>query len=310
MNTNPLRYLLALREYGTISAAAGSLFITPSALSQCLSNEEERQGCALFERLNGRFLPTRKGEVYLSYAEKIVAVQDRAMQVLQDPAVTAKHHTVRIALSYTFEGFLLTSAIPQLEKMFPDCSFELHPDHSQTSKDRLLDGLCDLAIYSLPYSGNTLLKEQVFGEEHFIAMVSNNAPLLGDPLELPSYRAARFVLYRHGTKTRSLQNQLLAMNGCPTVKRVIEVDNYNSCVHMTSSIDGVTLVPSHLLKLLPESCRILELEHTYVFHQILACAKTHESNETLSAVRDSLYQLLLHNETTWIRATLYKTGRN
>lgn len=54
--------MLALECQGSITKAAEQFFISPSAMSQCLKTEEKQLNCHLFERKNGKMIPTQEGK--------------------------------------------------------------------------------------------------------------------------------------------------------------------------------------------------------------------------------------------------------
>lgn len=58
MNLRYLEYFIVLAETGNMTRAAQKLYISQSNLSQYLSHEEKRIGKKLFQRVNGRYVPT------------------------------------------------------------------------------------------------------------------------------------------------------------------------------------------------------------------------------------------------------------
>ena len=77
MDVTIFEYLLALAETGSLTGAAKKFFISPSALSQRLSREEQELNCILFSAERGAaFIPTKEGEIYLKYAREALQVRD------------------------------------------------------------------------------------------------------------------------------------------------------------------------------------------------------------------------------------------
>ena len=302
MNTQTLSYLLTIREYGSLRKAADVLFITSSALSQCVSAEEKRLGFPLFDRTDKSFRPTKKGEVYLSYAQRILDVQNRTMQRIREPESHSWFQTVRVCMSYTFYGYFINTLVPELEQRFPDLRFELHPMHSEPAREHLLGNLCEFAVYSLPLSGHSILEESAFSEATYMAMVSVNTPFLGDPGSLDSYRNANFVLLRSGSRVRDIQNRILAQNGCrPDPRRIIEVDNFRSARAMIPSTKGVSVLPPQEIED-KENLRLFPLPFTYTYHNILASGRFRPLSPELAEVRGIILARLserIGNGTPW-----------
>ncbi len=66
-------YLDAVEQHPTWAAAAASLMVSPSALSQGLSELERRLGIALFERAGRRRVPTEAHAEVLRHARQVLA---------------------------------------------------------------------------------------------------------------------------------------------------------------------------------------------------------------------------------------------
>ena len=65
MNLKEIEYIVTLAEERKLARAAQRLFITPSALTQQVSNLEHEIGLPLFERSRSGWSPTRAGQIYL-----------------------------------------------------------------------------------------------------------------------------------------------------------------------------------------------------------------------------------------------------
>lgn len=84
MDVNQFRYFKAVAEYGTISAAAKVLFITPPAISSSMAALEEELGTQLFERTGNRLMLNRQGEIFLEYVNYILdSVSDAKNDLLE-----------------------------------------------------------------------------------------------------------------------------------------------------------------------------------------------------------------------------------
>ncbi len=84
MDVNQFRYFKAVAEYGTISAAAKALFITPPAISSSMAALEEELGTKLFSRTGNRLMLNRQGEIFLEYVNFILnSVSDAKTELLE-----------------------------------------------------------------------------------------------------------------------------------------------------------------------------------------------------------------------------------
>lgn len=77
MNTEYLRYLIAINEYKSISKASKELFVSQSTLSRIVQNVEKSIGIAIFNRTNKGVAVTNDGEMFLNRAKSMIAELDQ-----------------------------------------------------------------------------------------------------------------------------------------------------------------------------------------------------------------------------------------
>lgn len=76
MKLSQLRYLYAVQQYGSISKAAQSLFVSQPTLSIAIKEMEKEFGVALLERDKGKVRFTHAGQTMVEGAEKILFMVD------------------------------------------------------------------------------------------------------------------------------------------------------------------------------------------------------------------------------------------
>src|SRR5256885_6580380 len=94
-----LRALRAVATYGTVTAAARVLHITPSAVSQHLTKLDRETGSRLLEKDGRRLRLTEAGRVLVRHAGRVLAAVEEA------EAALAAHHT-------TVSGRLTVASFP------------------------------------------------------------------------------------------------------------------------------------------------------------------------------------------------------
>jgi DNA-binding transcriptional LysR family regulator len=87
VDTLQLRSFIAIAETGTFGQAAVTVNRTQSALSLQIKKLEEQLGCELFDRSARRVVLTPQGEIFLSYAKRMVQLQWEAYSRLREPDV-------------------------------------------------------------------------------------------------------------------------------------------------------------------------------------------------------------------------------
>ena len=78
LDLTALRSFVAVAETGGVTKAAGQLHLTQSAVSMQLKRLEESMGLSLFDRSGRGIALTQQGELLLSYAKRLMALNDEA----------------------------------------------------------------------------------------------------------------------------------------------------------------------------------------------------------------------------------------
>ena len=77
MTIDLLKYMLAIRNTGSMNKAAKNLYISQPALSRAVKEVENETGILMFQRTNKGMIPTRDGKAFLDKAEHLVGEFDR-----------------------------------------------------------------------------------------------------------------------------------------------------------------------------------------------------------------------------------------
>lgn len=134
----------------SISRAAEKLFLTQSAMSSRISTLEEELGVLLLDRGEKRFKLTGAGTRFLSYAEKLLALQREVKAEMGSG--TSMAVSLRIG---AIESVLHSWLIPWLEELrssYPGLELELTVETTPILMDQIQRGTLDLVFAVLPAS--------------------------------------------------------------------------------------------------------------------------------------------------------------
>ena len=84
MNITELRYLVAIRKWGSVSAAAKQLYAAQPNVSKALKNLEEEYNLRIFERSSTGMIPTEQGRRFIAQAERVLEEVTRLDQSVQE----------------------------------------------------------------------------------------------------------------------------------------------------------------------------------------------------------------------------------
>lgn len=146
-----LKTLQALRNSGSLAAAAAVLHQTQSALSHQFSDLEQRLGFRLFVRKSQPLRFTPQGEVLLQLANQVLPQISRALQACNEPQQTR----LRIAIECHSCIQWLTPALENFRASWPQVEMDFTSGVTFDPQPALQQGELDLVMTSdiLPRSG-------------------------------------------------------------------------------------------------------------------------------------------------------------
>lgn len=166
-----LQILRALREHGTVTATAETLRMTPSAVSQQLTNLAKQLGVPLLEAQGRRVRLTDAARLVLRHAEAVFEQLERADAELA-AYVQGEVGEVRVGAFSTAVPALVVPAVRALRITHPGVSVRVREAEAGEAYELLASGEVDLAL-SLAAQAPTV------GDARF-----TRVPLLADPLDV------------------------------------------------------------------------------------------------------------------------------
>ncbi|WP_208030294.1 LysR family transcriptional regulator ArgP [Streptomyces cyanogenus] len=139
-----VRTLLAVVDEGTFDAAAATLHVTPSAVSQRVKALEQRTGRVLLQRTKP-VRPTESGAVLVRFARQLARLERDAWGEL---GLSGTGEPTRVSVAVNADS-LATWFLPALS-LVPDLCFELHREDEDHTAALLREGLVMAAVTSSP----------------------------------------------------------------------------------------------------------------------------------------------------------------
>ncbi len=145
LNLDRLRALHAVSTHGSINAAADTLHVTTSAVSQQLAKLEDETGQRLLERHGRGVRLTDAGSLLVSRTHEVLSLLEKAETELEshDEAVAGQ---ITIAAFATAARGLAPTAIRELRARYPQLSITFHEQEAFESVERLVRREVDLII--------------------------------------------------------------------------------------------------------------------------------------------------------------------
>lgn len=151
LSTTQLQYLLAVHEHETSAQAAEQLQISPSALSQGLSELERKIGLQLFERRGRNRVLTAQGHQAVGHAERVLATT-RDLTIWATAAAKGERGRVQLGLIDIAAVYYFPDTLTRFRTERPETDLRLNVGPSAALTARLLSGQLDAAVIVEPPS--------------------------------------------------------------------------------------------------------------------------------------------------------------
>ena len=184
LDTALIRSFVTVAETSSMTAAANALHLTQGAVSQQIKRLEDDIGQPLLNRSGKDVTPTEAGERLLSYARRLLALEEEARDVLARPG---NEGAVRLGVPEDFAAYRLAKLLASFSRSHPSLRLDVRADQSMNLKRDLERGDLDLALFKRSAGekvGIAVWPERVHwvtSKSHPIQAKTGSVPLIGYP---------------------------------------------------------------------------------------------------------------------------------
>ena len=161
LDITALRSFVAIAETGGVTRAAGLLNLTQSAVSMQIKRLEENLDLKLLERAGRQVVLSPAGEQLLTYARKMIALNDEIMTKLTDKGFEGE---VSLGVPHDIVYPVVFKVLQRFRAQFPRVHVNLNASFSRQLQEGLARGEYDLILTTeeglLP-QGETLSKARL-----------------------------------------------------------------------------------------------------------------------------------------------------
>lgn len=145
-------------KYSSFSVAAKNLYISQSAISQCIRQLESDLNTQLFLRSRKGITLTNEGKILFQKAEQAILFLKQGEAML-DRLQHLESGTLTIAAGDTITGQYLLPYLEQFHATYPEICIEMANSYSQQMLELVKEGKADLAFINLPVDDPDVLIE-------------------------------------------------------------------------------------------------------------------------------------------------------
>lgn len=175
MELRTLRYLVAIADAGTITAAANKIHISQPALSRQMQELERELGTKLFNRKNQAISLTANGTYLVNRARQILNLTDAAITDMTDDQ--AINGSLAIGLGESRLNRSVLHAAKTLVTTFPDVKLKIYSGNAAEITEQLDHGLLDFGVVIDPADTYKYAYTPITGENIWGLVVPKTDPL-------------------------------------------------------------------------------------------------------------------------------------
>lgn len=243
MNTLRFEYLIDLEKTGNISRTAANFFVSPSAVSQCLTKEEKELGHKIFTYQGHQMQPTEVGKAYLETARRILSIKQSTYDKLQIHRQSLRKCRISIT------SLLYESYTELLKTQTSDDNIEIFCAGSRVGTEYILSGFADLAVTC----SGTLHKQPsvcsvpIF-EDHLVLLVPKAylRTFIQAPPTIRDCETIPFILLKSTSLMRHIEDEILIKSHI-TVPRIYEADDFLSARNLLLEGRGACFLPAEFM---------------------------------------------------------------
>ena len=240
-----LHYALAVARRLHFKKAADDCFVSPSTLSNAITELENQIGFQIFERTNKKVLVTKLGEELLDKAIKI-QLQIEDINMLGESQKAPLSSPMTIGIIPTIGPYLLPLILPKLKAKYPNLKLNLIENQSSYLIKKLNNGELDMAILALPYDLQGLLAFKFWKEDFY--HVSHKNRKYTNFIKAKEIDQSELMLLDDGN---CLKNHVLKACKIDNKQNFsMEASNLNTLIQLVANNMGTTLVPTMSVKYL------------------------------------------------------------
>jgi len=284
LDLSSLDIFLAVADEQSVTRASNRLGRVPSNVTTRVRQLEQELGVALFSRNGKRMRLTREGQVFLTYANRLIALADEARGALKPSGPAG---SFRVGAMESTAASRLPPVLAKFHAAWPAVSLQLITGGTKGLIRRLLAHELDCALIGQPpiegidtgYDAGRLEGERVFTEDLLIVLPPGHPPIA----KAADLRVDSLAALEPGCTYRAVAEHWA--RGARRL-RVQELASYHAMLAAVSTGNAVGVMPRSVLDLLPGGSEV----QTHRLGQIetLLVRRRGEASPAFEAFRQAL----------------------
>lgn len=243
MELRHIRYFLAVAEEMNFSRAAEKLCIAQPPLSRQIMDLEKELGVILFNRKNHTVSLTDEGVLFKQYAIQVLELVDHSTSEVRE----LRHGLQGMINLGTVEGNaprILAEWIAGFHNENPHVQYTLWNGNSDDVVQRVMNGLCEIAVIMEPHNGVGINSIPIYSEK-WIAIIPQKHPILknkNEKITMEQIADYELIIPSRESRLSEIGGWFKDTNKIPKVR--CRVAHVLSAYELTRQGMGIAIFPS------------------------------------------------------------------
>lgn len=243
MELRHIRYFLAVAEEMNFSRAAEKLCIAQPPLSRQIMDLEKELGVILFNRKNHTVSLTDEGVLFKQYAIQVLDLVDQSTSEVRE----LRHGLQGMINLGTVEGNaprILAEWISGFHIENPYVQYTLWNGNSDDVVQRVMNGLCEIAVIMEPHNGVGINSIPIYSEK-WIAIIPQKHPILknkNEKITMEQIADYELIIPSRESRLTEIGEWFKDTNKIPKVR--CRVAHVLSAYELTRQGMGIAIFPS------------------------------------------------------------------
>lgn len=258
MNLHQLATFQVVAKYCSFVRAAEELHFSQPAVSAQIRHLEKALGVKLFDQIGRKTHLTRAGEELYLYSQKIFAVIDETLEIIE--ALRSPHYgRLSVGADTTVGSYVIPGLLGKFRQIYPEVEISLEVLNRASLVDALLNNRVDMAIMgAVPTDLPVEIEPFAFNELVLVAAPTHRlARHKGVPIE--ELGREHFLLRESGSGTRAALERALQEADIP-LQVSMQVGNNSAIKQGVAAGLGIALISRVALDMELETGRLIILD--------------------------------------------------
>ena len=227
----------------SMSKAAQKLYISPSSISQAISELEKKYNTKLFERLSKKLYLTSHGNELLFHAKQLLYDLEQMNLKMRNLSYQG---LIRIGVCTTIAYKLIYPILEEFQNLYPSVNIQVEIGNSYYIERKILSSDLDVAIIQMdsPCSQLTYVD---FLDDILVFVCQSENPLAGQTIKIEKLSSEQIIAREHGSRTQKmLQDAFDKVHIIPNVEWICKsIDSVKEAIKHNK---GIALLSQYVIQ--------------------------------------------------------------